>query len=177
MNKLMLTLALLSSIGSAYATIIEDAIKDSDLETLRIIASVGTTHNHSFKVTKDQKATYVQLAQEKVEKCKETSSSSFSLSALTSLDWISITAFAALTVSSGILVFDSIRTDIDPAQNSKYWRKVSGFGSGLLYGVGGALRSLKDLMKHSTEANCKAKEALKKAEKVLTLVEALPVEA
>ena len=56
---LMLALGSLLSMSAARATepidVIADAINDSDLETLRILVTVGTTHNHTFTVTKSQK--------------------------------------------------------------------------------------------------------------------------
>lgn len=178
MKSLNLVLALgsllsVNALRAEQVDVIADAINDGDLETLRIMVTVGTTHNHSFAVTQAQKETYETLAQAKIEKCKEECVEATSLSSLGSLDWLSLTAFASLTASGIFAVHDSLSGD-EATKKEKYWKKPAGFGL-LLYGFGGCLRALKDVIKHATEVRTKAKANLKKAEKVAKLVHAIPV--
>ena len=45
------------------------------------------------------------------------------------------------------------------------------------YGLGNTLRSVKDLIKHFGEHRAKNKENFKKSEKILALIDALPVQS
>lgn len=174
----------MNALSASDAIDIEAAIKEGELETLRILVTVGSTHNHSFAVTKDEKAKYQELAAAQVEKCKQDHDQTFSKKVITSLDWVSLAAFAALTASSCIALSEAkfgskaekwILAPNDPKDPNKgHSFNIFAIGTAL-YGFGNALRSLKDLLKHSNDYHCKAKEALKKAQQIARLVDAIPV--
>lgn len=169
----MLTLSSLLSITALRADVdvVADAINDSDLETLRILVTVGTTHNHSFTVTQAQKEKYKELAVARVNKCKEDCANTTSFNTVLGFDWLSLGAYVALTGSGILAIHDCVKNDAKP---EKSWKTWSGFGA-FLYGFGNTLRSVKDVIKHSTEHKCKVQDALKKAEKVAVLVNSIPV--
>ncbi len=167
--KLMLTLSSLLSITALRADVdvVADAINDSDLETLRILVTVGTTHNHSFTVTKAQKEKYKELAQAQVLIKKDNCSKQ----PFSELDWLALAGFAAGTVAGAGLVYKSF-ISAKPEENLKQgFLGISGF----CYGLSNTIRSVKDILKHVAEQRSKAKNALKKAEKVATLVDSMPV--
>ena len=172
MKKMMIALAAASFVSIQATTqtefdVIANAIKNNNVESLTTLALLSKKHAGNFGLPAAKKATYVEQAKATLAKLQN--ESSFSFDATMGLDWLSLTASAALATGGGISIYDTWHSKDD----KKNRNTLAGM-SALLIGLGNLIKSAKDIYKGSTEHACKKAEKVKKAEQVVELIEALP---
>ena len=176
------TIVSLLSVVNVRADFIEDAIAESDTTTLKVLVANAKSLQTPQTISSAQKEHYVALAQEKANEAQAiVDDSHFSSRSLQAVDWLGLSAAAVLSISGVIATYDcffkATEKDDDEAKkvkHIKWFKDMSGKGL-TLYFLGGALKSIKDFIKTSTDHRSKDVTALKDAKKVLSLVKELPV--
>ncbi len=180
-NKLMLLVAISASVMGAQARVdvLEKAINANDPKRVRAIRNMN--ENLGIKLSQADKDRYVELAKAQVEKKKECSLQP-QWKALLSLEGLTGTASAIMTIGGLALLAHSwsyarkvTKKAGQPDEVSDEWvdTPVKAYGAFIL-GVGQGLGAIAGAYKNLWQTD-KKKETLEKAEKILELVEALPV--